>query len=99
MAVRRTPRQGAIGEAPTPRQPRTPPRGHVITRVPKARGAAVVPPPHVPRAPRRPVVGAVPNPRKPKLVRDARGGALKDLFEIFPDLPRPRRPARRVRAR
>jgi len=41
----------------------------------------------------------VPNPTTPKLVRDVRGGALKDLFEIFPDLPRPPRPFVRRRIR
>jgi hypothetical protein len=37
----------------------------------------------------------VPNPKRPKLVRDVHGGALKDLFELFPDLPGPPRPGRR----
>jgi hypothetical protein len=41
-------------------------------------------------------VGAVPNPVRPKLVRDVHGGALQDLFEIFPDLPRPTRPKGRA---
>jgi hypothetical protein len=27
------------------------------------------------------------------------GGGLNDLFALFPDLPRPRRPAPRLRAR
>ena len=41
------------------------------------------------------MVGALPNPRKPQLVRDVHGNELKDLFQFFPDLPRPwRRPAR-----
>ena len=44
-------------------------------------------------------VGAVPNPRRPRLVRDVRGAGLNDLFALFPDLPRPPRPARRVRSR
>jgi hypothetical protein len=36
-----------------------------------------------------------PNPRKPRLVRDVHGNELRDLFQFFPDLPRPpRRPAR-----
>jgi hypothetical protein len=41
----------------------------------------------------------VPNPRKPQLVRDVHGNELKDLFDFFPDLPRPVRKAARVPAR
>jgi hypothetical protein len=48
--------------------------------------------PHVSKAPRPHRVGAPPNPRRPKLVRDVDGGAFLDLFQIFPDLPWPRRP-------
>jgi hypothetical protein len=44
-------------------------------------------------------VGAVPNPRRPRLVRDVGGAGLNDLFALFPDLPRPPRPARRLRSR
>ena len=47
------------------------------------------------RAPRERGVGKPPNPRTPTLVRDVRGGDLKDMFEIFPDIPQPARPARR----
>jgi hypothetical protein len=55
------------------------------------------PPPERPRRePRRRGIGPVPNPKRPRLVRDVAGGALKDLFAIFPDLPSPRRPAARV---
>jgi hypothetical protein len=28
-------------------------------------------------------------------VRDVHGGDLKDMFEIFPDIPRPPRPSRK----
>lgn len=48
------------------------------------------------RAPREHRVAPPPNPRKPELVRDVHGGVLKDLFQMFPDLPRPVRPAARV---
>jgi hypothetical protein len=41
-------------------------------------------------------VGPVPNPKKPKLVRDVHGGDLLDLFVIFPELPRPRYPRPRA---
>ena len=43
------------------------------------------------QAPKVRPVGKPPNPRKPALVRDVKGGVLKDLFELFADLPRPRR--------
>jgi hypothetical protein len=46
-------------------------------------------------APRQRPSGKPPNPRKAKLVRDVHGGALKDLFEVFPDLPRAPLPRRR----
>ena len=59
---------------------------------------------HVPalpvsRVPQPRTVGAVPNPRTPKLVKHVNGGGLLDLFAMFPDLPRPRRPAPRLRAK
>jgi hypothetical protein len=65
----------------------------------RRRGVAAAPPPHVPRAPEPRGVGAVPNPRQPKLVRDLHGGALQDLFVVFPELPWPARPKRRIRLR
>ncbi len=46
------------------------------------------------RAPKEHAVGKPPNPRKPALVRDVDGGDLKDMFAIFPDIPRPPRPGR-----
>jgi hypothetical protein len=36
--------------------------------------------------------GAVPHPRRPRLVPDIGGNELMDLFAFFPDLPRPARP-------
>jgi hypothetical protein len=50
-------------------------------------------------SPRHRGVGAVPNPRKPGLKRDVHGNELRDLFQLFPDLPRPRRKVARVPAR
>jgi hypothetical protein len=41
-------------------------------------------------------IGQNPHPRTPKLVRDVRGNELKDMFEFFPDLPRPPHRAPRV---
>jgi hypothetical protein len=48
-----------------------------------------VPPPEYP-------AGKPPNPRRPALVRDVGGNELRDLFAMFPDLPRPPRPAARL---
>lgn len=49
------------------------------------------------RTPRLRGVGEVPNPQRPKAaVRVAHGGELRDLFEVFPDLPRPSRPSKRT---
>jgi len=47
-------------------------------------------------APKERGIGALPNPRKPQLVRDVHGNELMDLFDFFPDLPRPARPALRL---
>jgi len=47
------------------------------------------------RPPKERAVGKPPNPRMPAKVRDVHGGVLKDLFQLFPDLPRPPRPGRR----
>jgi len=57
------------------------------------------PPQPASHAPRERGVGPPPNPRKPQLVRDVHGNELKDLFEFFPDLPRPARRAARIPAR
>ena len=55
------------------------------------------PPPERPRRePPARGVGRVPNPLRPRLVRDVGGGWLKDLFALFPDLPSPPRPAARL---
>jgi hypothetical protein len=53
------------------------------------------PPQRVSHAPKERPAGKPPNPKKPLLVRDVHGGELKDLMQIFPDLPRPPRPAPR----
>jgi hypothetical protein len=86
-----------LAAAPRPHALRTPPRGLVPS--PRS-GAPLGYAPSMPRPARVPAqrpTGNVPNPRKPKLVRDVRGGALKDLFEIFKDLPSPPRPSLRRR--
>jgi hypothetical protein len=84
-----------LGALPAPRIYRTPPALRGVAVVPK--GDPPSPAPRVSRAPRQHTVGKPPNPRKPKLVRDVNGGSLLDLFAIFPDLPRPWRPAPRLR--
>jgi hypothetical protein len=65
------------------------------SRVPKQRVRKA----RVSKAPRQRAAGKVPNPRRPKLVRDVGGNELWDLFAFFPDLPRPARPAARLPAR
>ena len=64
------------------------PKGDPFARTPPRRRAANVP--------KQRAVASPPNPRKPPVVRGS-GGALGDLFAMFPDLPRPLRPAPRVR--
>jgi hypothetical protein len=97
MADPKKPGRAPLAAAPRPHAPRTPPRG----RVPPPRHGAPLgyapATPHTARVPAPRPIGKVPNPRTPKLVRDVRGGALKDLFEIFKDLPRAPRPVRRTR--
>jgi hypothetical protein len=68
---------------------------HPLAAVPPQRGISRRPPQKVKQAPAERGIGKLPNPRKPKLVRDVHGNELRDLFQFFPDLPRPpRRPAR-----
>jgi hypothetical protein len=85
-------RKPPAGRVPRPRPaPKAPPqRG--VSEVPASEPSTHAPTPHLARPPKEFGVGKVPNPRLPKLVRDVRGGSLKDLFELLPDLPRPPRP-------
>jgi hypothetical protein len=80
-----------------------------ISRVPSERGVPRTPhgnPLAQPRLP-EPVaapppergIAAPPNPRRPQLVRDVHGNELMDLFDFFPDLPRPPRRRARLSAR
>ena len=83
------------GVAPRERPPAKTPRSlREVPRTPHGNpmAQASLLAPHVSRAPKPHRVGAPPNPRRPKIVRDVDGGALLDLFRIFPDLPWPRRP-------
>jgi hypothetical protein len=84
------------GKAPPERPRKKAPKARRIAPTPKGHPIAQAPAPRVGHAPRQRGVGTVPNPRKPRLVRDIDGGTLKDLFVMFPDLPRPPRPAARV---
>jgi hypothetical protein len=104
--ARVSPYRKPFGEAPPQRAQAKAPGVSPASRVPHGDPMAHTPVARVGRAPMEHPVKPPPNPRKPKLVRDVRGGALKDLFEMFPDLPRPARPparvplrARRLRAR
>jgi hypothetical protein len=88
-----------LGEAPPEHVPGRPPRRVPARPIPKGDPFSQTPPEHVSHAPRQRAVGARPNPRTPTPVKDVRGGYLKDLFEMFPDLPRPARPTPRLRGR
>lgn len=46
--------------------------------------------------PKAPPHGNLPNPRRPNVVPDIDGNELRDLFRLFPDLPRVPRPASRI---
>jgi hypothetical protein len=85
-----------LGEVPPEHSPAVQPPARGISRTPK--GAPLAQPRPLEAssvAPRERGVGALPNPRKPRLVRDVHGNELMDLFQLFPDLPRPaRRPGR-----
>ena len=81
-----------VGSVPRQRATARPPQQRPVARVPYGD----TPVPRVKRAPQERGIGAVPNPRKPKLTRRASGGALGDLFAIFRDLPRPARPGPRL---
>jgi hypothetical protein len=82
---------------------RRPPRERGVPRTPRGEPLAQPPPPEpIAAAPRERGIASLPNPRRPQLVRDVHGNELKDLFEFFPDLPRPPRrrakiPTRRTR--
>jgi hypothetical protein len=83
----------------------TVPRNRGVPRTPHGDPLAQAPAPEpVAAAPPERGVAARPNPRRPHLVRDVHGNELMDLFEVFPDLPRPprrraRTPIRRMRRR
>src|SRR5678816_2403694 len=57
------------------------------------------PPEPVAAAPPERGVAAPPNPRRPRVVREVHGNDLMDLFEFFPDLPRPARRRARTSVR
>jgi hypothetical protein len=84
------PREHVPAQPPRQREVAKPPKGHPLAAASVLRAGR----PLKPRG-----VGAPPNPRRPKLVRDINGGTLLDLFAIFPDLPFPQYPGRTRRAR
>jgi len=85
-------RRTTWGEAPPERHPGVPPAERPVPLVPRGDPMAHVSAPYVARVPAPHPIGSPPNPRRPSFVRDVRGGVLGDLFELFPDLPRPPRP-------
>ena len=92
----KTNRPTAVGQVPPERAASAAPIERPVSKVPKGDPTSHVPAQHVARVPAPHPIGPPPNPRKPKLVRDVRGGVLRDLFELFPDLPRPPRARARV---
>ena len=93
--TKKVPRRSPLASAPRPRTPGAPPRRARVPSSPPIDPAGKAPPSHPTRAPRQRPVAKVPRPRRPTLVRATHGG-LCDLFECFPDLPRPVRPASRA---
>ena len=88
------------GQPPPEHRPAQVPRARPIPRTPSGEPMAQAPrASERKRAPKERGIGAPPNPQKPRLVRDVHGNELKDLFEFFPDLPHPARPAARVPSR
>jgi hypothetical protein len=77
------------GRVPPKRTMLPAPAERPISRVPRGDPMSHVPVPHVGRVPAQHRVSPPPNPRRPRLVRNVHGGELQDLFELFPDLPRP----------
>jgi hypothetical protein len=90
QAIGRVPRERPPALDPEPRSVAGPPAGTPVGRAPV---------PQFNRAPKPRPVGAPPNPRRPRLVKDVNGNELKDMFAIFKDLPRPARPAPRLPSR
>jgi len=89
-----------LGRVPPERAPGARPRERAVAATPGGDPLAQARPPQpASHAPRERGIGAPPNPRKPQLVRDVHGNELKDLFEFFPDLPKPARRAARIPAR
>lgn len=95
----RKPIRMPIGVMPPPRRATKVPRDRPIGAVPGGDPLAHVPPPHIGRAPVERRAAKPPNPRRRAVKRDVRDNVLKDLFEIFADLPRPAHPAARVESR
>jgi hypothetical protein len=97
--VTKTPPRSPRGQPPPEHRPGRPPRQHPIARTPKGEPMAQARTPEPIHAPKERGIGPPPNPRKPKLVRDVHGNELMDLFQLFPDLPRPPRRAPKLRRR
>jgi hypothetical protein len=93
-------RRSKLGVVPPERAPARRPRERGIAPTPKGQPLAQARPTQpAAAAPRERGIAPPPNPRKPQLVHDVHGNELKDLFEFFPDLPRPPRRRARIPAR
>ena len=77
------------GMAPREHVPAQPPRLRKVAPSPKGHPIMLASVPHAGKPPKPRGIGAPPNPRRPKLVRDVNGGTLLDLFAVFPELPWP----------
>src|SRR6185369_16540771 len=88
----RGPHRLPAGVPPKERVPGRPPDAPSVAQTPRGDPLAQAPPQHLSRVPAPHPVGKPPNPRRPRLVKHVHGGGLRDLFEIFADLPRPWRP-------
>jgi hypothetical protein len=88
-----------LGALPPPRRATKLPPLRPIGKTPGGDPLAHAPLPHMARAPEEHRAGKPPSPRMPKQARRVHGSSLNDLFQIFPDLPRPAHPAPRTPAR
>jgi hypothetical protein len=93
---KKTARRSPLAAAPSQRALRMPPKHGRVPLSPHIDPMATTPAMPAPR--QRPPV-KVPNPRRPKVVRVVGGGELRDLFEVFPDLPGPPRSRSRLATR
>jgi len=90
--AKKVPRRSPLASVPAPHTPGAPPKRGRVPSSPQIDPVRNAPP--IQSTPRQRPVAKVPSPRRPTIVRGKDSG-LRDLFEFFPDLPRPPRPAAR----